>query len=121
MVAAEASALASALERGVPLLRDPGAAAQVWGDLNSRVTHLRLGLNSLAQSAPEEGAKAITNRANQAVQALQAALDTDRSLRIGPPPPTPEQLGYSEALLRQRAAELERTAQEFEVAAPGNQ
>jgi len=30
-------------------------------------------------------------------------------------PPTPEQLGYSEALVRQRAAELEGIAQSFEV------
>jgi hypothetical protein len=118
LVAAETSALASAVERSLPLLSNPGAAAQVWADLNSRMTQLRAGLSPLGQSAPDARAKAITNRASQAVEAMQAAIDTDRSLRIGPPPPTPEQIGYSEVLLRQRAGELERIAQEFEVAAP---
>lgn len=118
LVAADASALASAVDRGVPLLRDPGAAAQVWADLNGRMTHLRGQLRTMARAAPDASARTATNRASQGAEALQAAIDTDRAVRIGPPPPTPEQLGYSEALLRQRAAELERLAQDFEVAHP---
>jgi hypothetical protein len=118
LVAAEASALASAVDRGVPLLRDPNAAAQVWADLNGRMTHLRGELRVLAQSAPDAPARTAANRATQGTEALQAAIDTDRAVRIGPPPPTPEQLGYSESLLRQRAVELERVAQDFEVTAP---
>jgi hypothetical protein len=118
LVAAEASALASAVDRGVPLLRDPNAAAQVWADFNSRMTHLRTQLQIMGQSAPDTPARTATNRASQGAETLQAAIDTDRAVRIGPPPPTSEQLGYSEALLRQRAAELERLAQDFEVNAP---
>ena len=118
LVAAEAGALASAVDRGVPLLRDPNAAAQVWADLNSRMTHLRTQLRAMAQTAPDGPARTATNRASQGAETLQSAIDTDRAVRIGPPPPTPEQLGYSEALLRQRAAELERLAQDFEVTAP---
>jgi hypothetical protein len=118
LVAAEASALASAVDRGVPLLRDPGAAAQVWADLNTRIAHLRGELRTLGQSAPDGPARTAANRASQGAETLQSAIDTDRAVRIGPPPPTPEQLGYSEALLRQRAAELERLAQDFEVTAP---
>jgi hypothetical protein len=118
LVAAEASALASAVDRGVPLLRDPNAAAQVWADLNNRMTHLRTQLRAMAQAAPDAPARTATNRASQGAETLQSAIDTDRAVRIGPPPPTTEQLGYSEALLRQRAAELERVAQDFEVTAP---
>jgi hypothetical protein len=115
LVAAEASALASALNRGVPLLRDPNAAVQVWADLNGRMTRLRGQLRLMGESAPDAPARAATNRATQGVESLQAAIDTDRAVRIGPPPPTPDQLGYSEALLRQRAAELEGIARDFEV------
>jgi hypothetical protein len=118
LVAAEASALASAVDRGVPLLRDPNAATQVWADLNGRMTHLRTQLRAMGREAPDPTARTATNRTSQGTEALQSAIDTDRAVRIGPPPPTPEQLGYSEALLRQRAAELERLAQDFEVNAP---
>ncbi len=72
------------------------------------MTHLRSQLRVMGQSAPDPPARTATNRASQALETLKAAIDTDRALRIGPPPPTSEQLGYSEALLRQRAAELER-------------
>jgi hypothetical protein len=118
LVAAEASAVASAVERALPLLREPNAAVQVWADINSRITQLRGRLGTIARSAPETRAKAVTSRVSLALDAVQSAIDTDRGLRIGPPAPTPEQIGYSEALLRQRATELERTAQELEVNAP---
>jgi hypothetical protein len=120
LVAAEASAVASAVERALPLLREPNAAVQVWSDLDSRVTQLRVRLGAIGRSAPDARAKAVASRASQALDAVQSAIDTDRGLRIGPPAPTPEQIGYSEALLRQWATELERTAQELEVNAPAS-
>ena len=46
VVAADASVLASAVERGLPMLRDPNAAAQVWADLTGRGTRLRTQLRS---------------------------------------------------------------------------
>jgi hypothetical protein len=117
LVGAEASALAAAVDRGIPLLRDPIAAAQVWADLNARMTRLRSQLSDLGRSAPDPPARTTTNRAGQALESLNAAIDTDRALRIGPPAPTSEQLGYSEAVLRQRSVELEQTFQGFEAAA----
>ena len=92
----------------------------MWADINSRVSQLRARLGAIGASAPDPRAKAVTNRVSLALDAVQSAIDTDRGLRIGPPAPTPEQIGYSEALLRQRATELERTAQELEVNAPAS-
>jgi len=118
-VAADAGALAAAVERGLPLLRNPNTAAQVWVDLNSRAARVRTGLTSLTAVSPEARATAATSRVAQALEAVQSTIDTDRGLRMGPPPPTDEQLAYSEALLSQRGAELGRAAQELEgVATP---
>ena len=47
LVAAEASAVASAVERALPLLREPNAAVQVWADINSRVSQLRARLGAI--------------------------------------------------------------------------
>jgi hypothetical protein len=112
-VAADVRALASAVERGIPLLRDPGAAAQVWVDLNTRLGHVRSGLGTLGATATDQRARGATTRASQALDALQASIDSDRALRMGPPPPTDDQIAYSEALLSQRAVELGRAADEL--------
>jgi hypothetical protein len=114
-VAADMGALAAAVERSLPMLRDPNTAAQVWADLDSRAARVRARLRVLGESAPGGAANAAARRAAQALQALQTSIDTDRGLRVGPPAPTPEQLGYSEALLRQRAAELQQVAADLEA------
>jgi hypothetical protein len=111
VVAADAAALATAVERGIPLLRNPTTAAQVWVDLNSRAARVRSSLTSLQR------ASAATTRANQALESLLSTIDTDRGLRMGPPSPTDEQLAYSEALLSQRAVELGRAAHDLESVA----
>ncbi len=116
-VAADALALSTAVERGIPLLRNPTTAAQVWVDLNSRAARVRSGLTSLAAGAPDQRGAAATTRATQALESLLSTIDTDRGLRVGPPPPTDEQLAYSEALLSQRSVELGRAAHDIESAA----
>jgi len=112
-VAADTRALASAVERGIPLLQDPGAAAQVWVDLNTRLGHVRSGLGALGATASDQRARGATTRASQALDALQASIDSDRALRMGPPPPAEDQIAYSEALMNQRAVELGRAADEL--------
>ena len=114
---ADAAALASATERGIPLLRNPNTAAQVWVDLNNRANRVRSGLTGLATSAPDQRASAATTRATHALESLLGAIDTDRGLRLGPPAPTNDQIAYSEAILSQRAVELGRAAQDIESAA----
>jgi hypothetical protein len=116
-VSADAAALASATERGIPLLRNPNTAAQVWVDLNNRANRVRSGLTGLATSAPDQRASAATTRATHALESLLGAIDTDRGLRLGPPAPTNDQIAYSEAILSQRAVELGRAAQDIESAA----
>jgi hypothetical protein len=117
IVAGDAAALANAVERGVPLLRNPNTAAQVWVDLNNRAARVRSGLNGLSTAAPDQRARAATARATHAVETLLAAIDTDRGLRMGPPAPTGDQIAYSEALLSQRAVELGRAANDIEALA----
>ena len=117
VVAADIASLATAVDRGIPLLRNPTTAAQVWVDLNSRAARARGGLGSLAAAAQDQRASAATTRANQALESLLSTIDTDRALRMGPPPPSDEQLAYSEALLTQRAAELGRAAHDLESVA----
>ncbi len=99
------------------MLRNPTTAAQVWVDLNNRAARVRSGLTSLAAAAPDQRGAAAITRATQALESLLSTIDTDRSLRIGPPPPTDEQLAYSEALLSQRSVELGRAAHDIESAA----
>jgi hypothetical protein len=118
-VAADALALSTAVERGLPLLRNPTTAAQVWVDLNSRAGRVRAGLRSLATAAPDQRASAAATRTSQALESLLSTIDTDRGLRMGPPQPGDEQIAYSEALLSQRAVELGRAAHDLEsVASP---
>jgi hypothetical protein len=116
VVAADALALSSAVEQGIPLLRNPTSAAQVWVDLNNRAGRVRSGLGTLAAASPDPRAGAAATRVSQAVESLVSAIDTDRGLRMGPPPPTEEQLSYSEALLSQRAVEVGRAARDLEAA-----
>ncbi len=114
VVAADALALSSATERGIPLLRNPTTAAQVWVDLNNRAVRVRSGLASLAAASPDQRAAAAAARVSHAVESLLSTIDTDRGLRLGPPSPTDEQLAYSEALLSQRAVEVGRAAHDLE-------
>lgn len=44
-----------------------------------------------------------------ALDELAEALEADRTLRLATPPPTPEQLAYSEALIRQQVTQLQGT------------
>ena len=83
-MAADALALSTAVERGIPLLRNPTTAAQVWVDLNSRAARVRSGLTSLAAGAPDQRGAAATTRAAQALESLLSTIDTDRGLRMGP-------------------------------------
>lgn len=116
--AVDARGLSTEVQQGIPWLRDPNAAAQVWANVDARLGRLRGALRHLDQTAPDEQRRAAVGRASQAAQALQASAETDRRLRVGPPVPTVEQLAYSEAVLRQRAAELERTMEELEGIGP---
>jgi hypothetical protein len=113
--AVDARALSAEVQQSIPWLRDPGAAAQVWANLDARLARVRTALRNLDQTAPDDARRAAAGRATQAAQALQASVETDRGLRMGPPQPTGDQLAYSEAVLRQRAAELVRATEDLQT------
>jgi hypothetical protein len=107
--AAEASSLLGVLTAGLAVLDEPSRAARTWSDLETRGAHLHGRLQALAADAPDQGDGAVIGPLDRSLQSLRGAVEADRSLRLGPPPPTPEQLGYSEAVIRQRAADFEQS------------
>jgi hypothetical protein len=107
--AAEASSLLGLLAGGLAALDEPTRAARTWADLEARGAHLHSGLQALVADAPSERDRSIVGLLDQNLQSLRSAVAADRALRLGPPPPTTEQLGYSEAVIRQRSADFEQS------------
>jgi hypothetical protein len=62
---------------------------------------------ALEAKAPGAPAKAEAARVRASLDELVRTLETDRALRLGSPPPTPEQLTYSSALIRQQVEHLQ--------------
>jgi hypothetical protein len=112
--AAEASSLVGVVTQGLTSLDEPAAAARTWSAVETRGARLHDRLRGLAQRPPDEQDGAVVNRMDQSLQSLRSALDADRSLRVGPPPPTAEQLGYSTAVVRQRLADFEQSSGQLE-------
>jgi len=113
-VRVEGSRMLAAVTGGMGTLADPVVAARTWSSLDSLGAALRADLQGLAAKAPEGEASRVVASVDHALQSLRAAVDADRALRLGPPPPTTEQLGYSEAVLRQRAADFEQSLSDLD-------
>ena len=62
---------------------------------------------SLEAGAPGEREQAEAGRLRESLDELVRTLEADRALRLGSPPPTPEQLSYSTALIRQEVEQLQ--------------
>ena len=62
---------------------------------------------SLEGRAPDDVSKASASNVRSRLDELASALETDRALRLGSPPPSSEQLTYSTALIRQQAEQLQ--------------
>jgi hypothetical protein len=62
---------------------------------------------ALEAKAPGGREKAEIARMRASLDELIRTLETDRMLRLGTPPPTPEQLTYSGALIRQQVEHLQ--------------
>jgi hypothetical protein len=62
---------------------------------------------SLEAGAPGERERAEAGRIRASLDELVRTLEADRTLRLGSPPPTPEQLSYSTALIRQQVEQLQ--------------
>jgi hypothetical protein len=107
--------LMGSISRGLGTLAQPAAAAHTWADVEAEGADLHRRLRNLAQRAPDERAAAVASRADDALQGLRSAVESDRSLRLGPPPPTQEQLGYSEAVVRERASEFQHALEDLDA------
>jgi hypothetical protein len=112
---AEGQRLISSVVHGLATLGQPTAAAHTWSDVEAQGAQLHRRLQGLSGRPPDEGAAAAAARADQTLQELRAAVDSDRALRLGPPPPTAEQLGYSEAVVRQRSSEFEQAVEDLDA------
>ena len=62
---------------------------------------------SLEGRAPDDVSKAAAANVRSRLDELASALEADRALRLGSPPPSSEQLTYSTALIRQQAEQLQ--------------
>ena len=63
---------------------------------------------TLEAKAPGDPEKAEAARVRASLDELVRTLETDRTLRLGSPPPTAEQLDYSNAVIRQQVDQLQR-------------
>jgi hypothetical protein len=61
----------------------------------------------LESGAPGEREQAEALHLRASLDELVRTLEADRSLRLGSPPPTPEQLSYSTELIRQQVEQLQ--------------
>jgi hypothetical protein len=62
---------------------------------------------SLAARAPDDPARAAGAQLRGRLDELASTLEADRTLRLGSPPPSEEQLSYSTALIRQQVDQLQ--------------
>jgi hypothetical protein len=81
-----------------------------------RLRELDASLASLQSSAPASADGQAVGEVRAALADLQAALDTDLALRIGPPAPSSEQLTTSDAVIVQRVHDLDGALDRLERA-----
>jgi hypothetical protein len=62
---------------------------------------------SLEAQAPDDPSRADASRLLGPLDELAGALETDRALRLGSPPPSAEQLSYSTAVIHQHVEALQ--------------
>ena len=62
---------------------------------------------ALETSAPDDHSRAAATNVRGRLEELAKALEADRTLRLGSPPPSQEQVSYSTALIRQQVEQLQ--------------
>ena len=91
------------------LRQGAGAGPDAEPALARRLRTLDATLTSLQARSPSNADRTALTDTRRAIADLVAALDGDVRLRIGPPPPTAEQLAASRALINQHALDLDDT------------
>jgi hypothetical protein len=122
-------ALAAGLLIGLLLWHRHRAGARAWGgetaDLNRRalvalddvlakgsvvtgqIQALAAEARALEARAPDDTSRAAAGHVRERLDELAATLESDRALRLASPPPSSEQLSYSDALIRQQVEQLQ--------------
>ena len=77
-----------------------------WATLEQRTEEVAAGIAASTAGAPDDQSRAVLAGLDQAVAAYLTALRTSRTLRIGPPAPTAEQLQFADAESAQRLANV---------------
>ena len=62
---------------------------------------------TLEANAPDDASRADASRVRSQLGELAETLEGDRTLRLGSPPPSEEQLSYSTALIRRQVEQLQ--------------
>jgi hypothetical protein len=75
--------------------------------VTGQVEALAADARSLAANAPDDASKASSTEVHARLEELAEALDADRRLRLGSPPPSAEQLAYSTSVIRQQVKQLQ--------------
>jgi hypothetical protein len=75
----------------------------VTGHIQALVAEAR----SLEGRAPDDRSRAAAARLRARLEELASALEADRALRLSSPPPSPDQLSYSTALIREQVTHLQ--------------
>jgi hypothetical protein len=96
--------MADLTQRCFVLLDDVLAQGSV---VTGQVQALAAQAQTLEARAPDDLSRRAAGRLRAQLAELAAALETDRALRLGSPPPSAEQVSYSTALIRQQVKELQ--------------
>jgi hypothetical protein len=75
--------------------------------VTGQIEALAADARTLEASAPDDAAKVATGEVRARLDDLGQALESDRRLRLGSPPPSEEQLSYSTSVIRQQVEQLQ--------------
>ena len=75
--------------------------------MTGQIQALAAEARSLEAQAPDDPSRADASRLRGPLDELAGALETDRALRLGSPPPSAEQLSYSTAVIHQHVEALQ--------------
>jgi hypothetical protein len=75
--------------------------------VTGRVQALASEAQSLEGRAPDDRSRTAAAQMRMRLDELAGTLEADRTLRLGSPPPSQEQLSYSTALIRQQVEQLQ--------------
>ena len=89
-----------------PASADVAQQVAHWATLEQHTTELAAAVAAAGPGAPDDPSRAVLTGLDQSVTAYLTALRTSRTLRIGPPAPTAEQLQFADAESAQRLANL---------------